>query len=511
MTAPIWMASPPEVHSALLSSGPGPGSLLAAAAAWYSLSAEYASVAEELNAVVAGVQADVWEGPSAESYVAANLPYLAWLTQASANSAAAATQLETAAAAYTAALAAMPTLAELAANHATHAVLVATNFFGINTIPIALNEADYARMWVQAATAMTTYQAVSGTAVASTPQTTPAPQIVKTEKAPAAAASDGTGLLSQFLSPQLQQQLPTLMNHIFGDLDPSQLPPVTSLNAWTQNVIDNFGEFPQFLSSGLSESHDFDQELGSVVFTCLFFVVDRIRDILELVHPFLPLLSPALLAPAVAPAGASGLAGLAGLTGLTAPAVPVPTAAPIPVGTGFQPLSVLGNAPAVVTVAAPPPPAPAPAPAAAGAPPAPPPAAGGAGFVPPYAVGPPGIRFGSGVPTGVSSSAKRKALEPDIAATAAAAATREQRQARRRRRAIVRDHGDEYADMNIDVDPDWREPLASGNGAGPLGFAGTVRNEAAEAAGLATLAGDEFGGGPTVPMVPGGWEPDVDQ
>jgi PPE-repeat protein len=51
--------------------------------------------------------------------------------------------------------------------------------------------------------------------------------------------------------------------------------------------------------------------------------------------------------------------------------------------------------------------------------------------------------------------------------------------------------------------------VASDQGAGNLGFAGTARKESvAGAAGLTTLAGDEFGGGPRMPMVPGTWDPD---
>ena len=69
-------------------------------------------------------------------------------------------------------------------------------------------------------------------------------------------------------------------------------------------------------------------------------------------------------------------------------------------------------------------------------------------------------------------------------------------------------------DANIDVDPDWGAPAggqtsASDQGAGSLGFAGTARKASvAEAAGLTKLAGDEFGSGPKIPMVPGTWDPD---
>lgn len=105
MSAPVWMASPPKVHSALLSAGPGPAPLIGAAAQWSSLSAEYAAVAEQLTAMLAGMEAVAWHGISAEICAAAYAPYLAWLTQASADSAATATVHDTAATAYVGALA----------------------------------------------------------------------------------------------------------------------------------------------------------------------------------------------------------------------------------------------------------------------------------------------------------------------------------------------------------------------------------------------------------------------
>ncbi|MEE6138766.1 PPE family protein [Mycobacterium sp. 050128] len=172
------MAVPPEVHSTLLSTGPGPGSMLAAATQWQELSKQYGQTAVELAQLLTEAYASAWQGNTAADYVHAHAPYLAWLEQASIDSAITAAQHEAAAAAFASALAAMPTLAELAANHATHGALIATNFFGINTIPIALNEADYARMWIQAADTMAAYQAITEAVSSAIPTPQPAPSIL---------------------------------------------------------------------------------------------------------------------------------------------------------------------------------------------------------------------------------------------------------------------------------------------------------------------------------------------
>jgi PPE-repeat protein len=514
MTAPIWMAAPPEVHSALLSSGPGPASLLAAAGEWDALSAEYASAADELGALLAQTQAAAWQGPSAESYVAAHAPYLAWLTRASADSAAAAAAHEVAAAAYTAALAAMPTVGELATNHVVHGALLATNFFGINTIPITVNEADYARMWVQAATTMTAYQAVTSTAVEATPQADPAPQILKSD----AAADDGDDE-GEFPDPTVDNPLNQFIAQIlrlFGiDWNPAQ----GTVNGLPYDSYANPGQLLFWVVRALELLEDFEQyavylqqnpALAAQYLVALemFDWPTHIAEIAGWLSSTPQLLLVPLIV-AVAPlAAVGGLAGLAGLAAVPHPVVAAPPPPPVPASPGLVP--ALGTAPIAAPGAAPAS-APAPAPTttvASSAPLSAPPAAPGPGFVPPYAIAPPGIGFGSGMTASASASAKKKAPEPDSAAAAAALGAGQAARRRRRQRARQRDYGDEFMDMDVDVEPDWDAgSVASDSGAGSLGFTGTARTRAV-AAGLTALAGDEFGGGPTLPMLPGTWDPD---
>jgi PPE-repeat protein len=73
----------------------------------------------------------------------------------------------------------------------------------------------------------------------------------------------------------------------------------------------------------------------------------------------------------------------------------------------------------------------------------------------------------------------------------------------------------QYADEVLDYDPepdpappDEPAVTASRSRAGAMGFGGTAVKDDVDASGLMTLPADEFGSGPTVPMLPNTWESD---
>ncbi|SOJ58055.1 PPE family immunomodulator PPE68 [Mycobacterium simulans] len=155
----LWHAMPPELNTARLMAGAGPAPMLAAATGWAALAAALDAQAVELTARLNSL-GEAWTGGSSDKAIAAALPMVTWLQTASTQAKTRGMQATAQAAAYTQAMETTPSLAEIAANHITTAVLVATNFFGINTVPIAFNEMDYfIRMWTQAAVAMDVYQA----------------------------------------------------------------------------------------------------------------------------------------------------------------------------------------------------------------------------------------------------------------------------------------------------------------------------------------------------------------
>ena len=166
---------PPEINSGRMYAGPGPGPMLAAAAAWDGLAAELHWAATSYGSVISGLTAGPWLGPSSASMAAAAAPYVAWMSTTAAQAEQTATQARMAATAYETAFAATVPPPMIAANRSLLMSLIATNILGQNTPAIAATQTDYAEMWAQDAAAMYGYAGSSASATTLTPFTPPAP------------------------------------------------------------------------------------------------------------------------------------------------------------------------------------------------------------------------------------------------------------------------------------------------------------------------------------------------
>jgi PPE-repeat protein len=179
---------PPEINSARMYSGAGSAPMLAAGAAWNQLATEMRSAAASYSSIISGLTSGSWQGPASASMAAAAAPYATWMNTTAAQAEQTAAQAQAAVNAYESAFAMTVPPAEITANRAQLASLLANNVLGQNAPAIAATEAQYGEMWAQDAAAMYGYAGSSATASQLTPFSQPAQTTNATGLAGQAAA-----------------------------------------------------------------------------------------------------------------------------------------------------------------------------------------------------------------------------------------------------------------------------------------------------------------------------------
>jgi PPE-repeat protein len=232
--------APPEITSALIHSGPGPGSLLTAANVWRQLAVELGQTAADYASTVARIS---WQGPSAKAMILSTVPYVAWLHATAAQAAQLSMAATTMAGSFVAAQTAVVHPSVVTANRTQLAHLIATNFFGINFPAIAATEAQYIQMWAGNTTAMLGYHATSLQTMTLQPFTPP-----PTTSNPVGMAAQGAAVATaQAAADPPGLQLP--LDSIFSN------PTIAFLILQESSVIQS--GFPFNLTSTFLGGHDF--------------------------------------------------------------------------------------------------------------------------------------------------------------------------------------------------------------------------------------------------------------
>ncbi|MCV7259021.1 PPE family protein [Mycobacterium shimoidei] len=229
-------ALPPEINSGRMYAGPGPESLVSAAAAWDALAAELRAAAVAYTSAITGLTDESWQGPSATAMSAAAAPYAAWMNSTAAQAEQTAAQARSAAAAFETAFAAVVPPPVIVANRAQLASLVATNIFGQNTVAIAATEAQYGEMWAEDAAAMYGYAAQSASASQVTPFTA-APQTTNPGglAVQAAAAGQTAGANTQTTLAQLIAGVPQALQSLAAPAQ-AELPSVAQISSYLEAI-----------------------------------------------------------------------------------------------------------------------------------------------------------------------------------------------------------------------------------------------------------------------------------
>src|ERR1700731_2508694 len=148
---------PPEVTSALIHSGPGAESLIAASGAWQEPGTNLEDSAENYGAALSSL-GETWHGPSSAAMFQAVEPYVTWLQTTAQQAQQTAYSAMAAAAAVNSVRAAVVPTAQVTANRMRLLQLLATDQFGNNLPAIAETEFEYQTMWANNSAAVSRYQ-----------------------------------------------------------------------------------------------------------------------------------------------------------------------------------------------------------------------------------------------------------------------------------------------------------------------------------------------------------------
>lgn len=143
-------AAPPEVNSAIVHGGAGPLSWEEAALAYAAAAIQDEANAATLTHILAQVQTG-WEGAAAEAATAQLEPLIAWFHELAVNGTATQAQITAAATAIAGAIELCPEPVTVQTNRDIWVALASTNFFGQNSPPMGVQDAEYIVFWLDAA------------------------------------------------------------------------------------------------------------------------------------------------------------------------------------------------------------------------------------------------------------------------------------------------------------------------------------------------------------------------